>query len=154
MQLAIVSSPSGQKSLSPGRILIIKSKQFPTRYGVLLGKKSRYSSLDSVEAKHAKKTYTVLLPCDEEEIIWSEEQGSKDEEVTIEPYTDSLVMYCPRRPCAHTIGEVTEDEIIVITDEVISDVNSEAIMNDFNKRKQPRFRSVYLVFLRHIPYIQ
>ena len=141
LQLAMVSFASGQKLLTSGRIIIIRNKQFLTRYGMILNKKSQFSHLDSTRGK---TSYTVLLPCDESEIIWDEGQTEMledDSEVTVAPYTDSNEVYCPQRPCTHTIIEIREKEIIVITDQAMGDLNSEAIINDFNKRKQLRFRN-------------
>ena len=138
----MVSSQSGQKLLTTGRIIIITNKQFSTRYGMILSKKSQYSSLDS---KHGKIPYTVLLPCDHSEIIWNEEQAvmlDEDSELVVEPYTDRIEVYRPQRPCTHTIIEVREEEMLVITDQVKPNLDSEAMINDFNKRKQPRFRCV------------
>jgi hypothetical protein len=138
----MVSSPSGQKSLTSGRIVIIINKQFLTRYGMMLSKKSQFSSLDS---KHGKKSYTVLLACDHNEVIWNEEQVpmvDEDSEVIVEPYACSIEVYRPQRPSTHTIVEIREEEIVVITGQVKPNLNSEAMINDFNKRKQPRFRCV------------
>ena len=134
----MVTSLDGQKSLSSGRVIILTNKQFSTRYGMILNKKSQLSSQDS---KHGKRTYTVLITCDENEIIWNEEPNiSENSELVVEPYTDSIEIYCPERPCAHTIVEIQEDEIITITKEVKSNLNTEVMINDFKKRQQPRFR--------------
>ena len=66
----------------------------------------------------------------------------EDSEVIVEPYACSIEVYCPQRPSTHTIVEIREEEIVVITGQVKPNLNSEAMINDFNKRKQPRFRCV------------
>ena len=66
----------------------------------------------------------------------------EDSEVIVEPYACSIEVYCPQRPSTHTIVEIREEEIVVITGHVKPNLNSEAMINDFNKRKQPRFRCV------------
>jgi hypothetical protein len=107
---------------------------------MILSKKPQFSRLDS---KHGKIPYTVLLPCDESETVWDEGRTvmlEEDSEVIVEPYTDSIKLYCPQRPCTHTIVEIKEQEIVVITDKEEANLNWEAMINDFNKRKQPRFR--------------
>ncbi|XP_028393122.1 helicase SKI2W-like [Dendronephthya gigantea] len=141
LQIATVSSPSGQKLLSNGRIIIISTKQFSTRYAMILNKKSQFSSLES---KNETKTYTVLIACDQNELILSEEKGNKvgdKSEVIVEPYTDTNEIHCPQRPCAHMIIEISEGDIVVITERIKQNLNGEAMINDFNKRQQPRFRN-------------
>ena len=136
----MVSFASGKKLLTSGRIIIIRNKQFFTRYGMILNKNSQFSHRDSTRGK---ASYTVLLPCDESETIWNEGQTvmlEEDSEVIVEPYRDSIEVYCPQRPCTHTIVEIREEDIIIITNREKGDLNSEVIINDFNKRKQPRFR--------------
>lgn len=142
LQLATVSSSSGQKLLSNGRIIIVSTKQFSARYGIILSEKTQFSSLES---KHERKKYTVLIPCDQNEVIWLEETGKEPDdksEVIFEPYSAAIEIHCPQRPCAHMIIDVSEEDIIVITDQVKPSLNGEAMINDFIKRKQPRFRFV------------
>lgn len=137
-QSAVVSSSNGQKSLTAGRIIIAKTKQFSTRYAMILSKKSSYSKHDG---QREKKTYTVLLPCDANETIWCEKSTfDLDEELDVEPYCENMEIYCPQRPSSHTIVEIHDRDILVITDQVLSNLNSDAMINDFNKRQQPRFR--------------
>ena len=142
-----MTSPSGQKSLSTGRVIIIKNIQLSTRYGMILSKKPLFSARDS---QQGKKSYTILLACDQNEVYtWNEGQVLNVEgDVIVEPYTDIMHVYCPTRPCAHTIVDVREEDIVVITDHVKENLNSEAMINDFNKRKQPRFRCVYICYIK------
>lgn len=111
---------------------------------MILSKKSLFSARDS---QQGKKSYTVLLPCDQNEVyILNEGQVlNLEDDVIVEPYTDIMDVYCPQRPCAHTIFDVREEDIAVITDHVTENLNSEAMINDFNKRKQPRFRCVHML---------
>ena len=138
----MVTSANGQKSLSSGRVIIIKNTQLSTRYGMILSQKSLFSARDS---RQAKKSYTVLLPCDQNEGILNEEiMLNMEDDIIVEPYSDSMEVYCPKRPCAHTIVDVREEDIVVITDRLVKEnLNYEAMINDFNKRRQPRFRCVH-----------
>lgn len=140
----MVCSPNGKRSLTCGRMIIIRNRHVSTRYGMILSKKSQYGC-KSMDLKHDKTSYTVLVTCDSSEVIWNVPQVNDDSEMIVEPYTENVEIYCPQRPCAHNLVEVREEDILVITDNVKQNLSSEAMINDFYKRKQPRFRW-YLVF--------
>ena len=124
---------NGQKDLTPGRVIVVNSKDHLNMFGIVLTSKSL-----------RKETYTVLVICDEKDSVWTESQTASFpqedlEMIVVEPYVKHPVIFCPQRPCGHKVIDVVEKDIVAVTEKKIR-VESEAIINDYKKRQMPRFR--------------
>ena len=124
---------NGQKDLTPGRVIVVNSKDHLNMFGIVLTSKSL-----------RKETYTVLVICDEKDSVWTESQTASFpqedlEMIVVEPYVKHPVIFCPQRPCGHKVIDVVEKDIVAVTEKKIR-VESEAVINDYKKRQMPRFR--------------
>ena len=143
LQFRTISSMNGQKTLSCGRVIILNNKEYGSRFGIILNSKKPYPSDSPIRAR---KTYNVLIICDATELVWTDSKkalpNSEDIENIVQPYVKDTKVFCPDRPCCHKVIELIESDIAVITKEEMK-VKSEAIINDYNKRQQIRFRWVF-----------
>uniref|UniRef100_A0AAR2LKJ7 SKI2 homolog, superkiller viralicidic activity 2-like n=1 Tax=Pygocentrus nattereri TaxID=42514 RepID=A0AAR2LKJ7_PYGNA len=125
LQQAVMESVSGLKSLSVGRVVIVNNVQHLNALSVIL-----QVSNDSVN-----RTFTALIIC---------EKGNEEPSGAAQTNTDfrhlhNTSLFIPEGPCSHTVQKLKAQDITAITVKTLK-VIPERIIDNYNKRQQPRFR--------------
>ncbi|MEQ2261817.1 hypothetical protein XENORESO_016259, partial [Xenotaenia resolanae] len=81
------------------------------------------------------RTFTVLIICEK----GNEEVDQKGEDSTALPHLYNTALFIPEGPCSHTVQKLKLQEISAITVKTLK-VIPERIIDNYNKRLQPRFR--------------
>ncbi|XP_060045479.1 superkiller complex protein 2 isoform X1 [Erinaceus europaeus] len=126
IQRHIIESVNGLKSLSAGRVVVVKNQEHHNALGVIL----------QVSSNSASRVFTTLVLCDKHT---SQEKGPATSDV---PYPDDLVgfkLLLPEGPCDHIVAKLHPGDVAAITTKVLR-VNGEKILEDFSKRQQPKFK--------------
>ncbi|MBZ3889222.1 Helicase SKI2W [Sciurus carolinensis] len=129
IQQRIIESVNGLKSLSAGRVVVVKNREHHNALGVIL----------QVSSNSTSRIFTTLVLCDKP---LSEDPQDKDPATPDVPYPDDLVgfkLFLPEGPCDHTVAKLQPGDVAAITTKVLR-VNGEKILEDFSKRQQPKFR--------------
>ncbi|KAM3596251.1 uncharacterized protein V6R79_011106 [Siganus canaliculatus] len=124
LQRAILESVNGLKALSVGRVVVVNNKQHLNALGVIL-----QVSNDSVN-----RTFTALIICEKGN---EEREGTGDSEAF--PHLYNTALFVPEGPCSHTVQKLKLQDISGITVKTLK-VIPERIIDNYNKRQQPRFR--------------
>ena len=134
-----MASPSGQKALSVGRVVVVNNSFYCNVLGVILHTGNTSSSYMTTEGRRGdqEKVYTILVICEEDT---SYEQHSRTNRIY--QYTDSL--FRPEGKCGHRIIKVNGLDIKYITTKQLK-TDGAAILDDQRKREMPRFRYVLLL---------
>uniref|UniRef100_A0A2K6TTG7 Superkiller complex protein 2 n=1 Tax=Saimiri boliviensis boliviensis TaxID=39432 RepID=A0A2K6TTG7_SAIBB len=129
IQRHIMESVNGLKSLSAGRVVIVKNEEHHNALGVIL----------QVSSNSTSRVFTTLVLCDKSLSKDQQDSGPATPDV---PYPDDLVgfkLFLPEGPCDHTVIKLQPRDIAAITTKVLR-VNGEKILEDFSKRQQPKFK--------------
>lgn len=123
LQRAILESVNGLKALSVGRVIVVNNKQHLNALGVIL-----QVSNDSVN-----RTFTALIICEK----GNEEGEGKNNNAF--PHLFNTALFIPEGPCSHTVQRLKLQDITAITVKTLK-VIPDRIIDNYNKRQQPRFR--------------
>lgn len=129
IQRRIMESVNGLKSLSAGRVVVVKNQEYHNTLGVIL----------QVSSNSASRVFTTLVLCDKPVSEDPQERAPATPDV---PYPDDLVgfkLFLPEGPCDHTVAKLQPGDVATITTKVLR-VNGEKILEDFSKRQQPKFK--------------
>ncbi|XP_073080701.1 superkiller complex protein 2 isoform X5 [Manis javanica] len=129
VQRCIIESVNGLKSLSVGRVVVVKNQEHHSALGVIL----------QVSSNSTSRVFTTLILCDKPVSEHPQERGPATPHV---PYPDDLVgfkLLLPEGPCDHTVAKLQPGDVAAITTKVLR-VNGEKILEDFSKRQQPKFK--------------
>nr|XP_054349151.1 SKI2 subunit of superkiller complex protein isoform X2 [Pongo pygmaeus] len=129
IQRRIMESVNGLKSLSAGRVVVVKNQEHHNALGVIL----------QVSSNSTSRVFTTLVLCDKPLSQDPQNRGPATSEV---PYPDDLVgfkLFLPEGPCDHTVVKLQPGDMAAITTKVLR-VNGEKILEDFSKRQQPKFK--------------
>ncbi|XP_034560048.1 helicase SKI2W [Notolabrus celidotus] len=123
LQRAILESVNGLKALSVGRVVVVNNKQHLNALGVLL----------QVSSDSVNRTFTALIICEK----GNEEGEGKNH--TAFPHLFNTALFIPEGPCSHTVQKLKLQDITAITVKTLK-VIPDRIIDNYNKRQQPRFR--------------
>uniref|UniRef100_A0A9L0RYH3 Superkiller complex protein 2 n=1 Tax=Equus caballus TaxID=9796 RepID=A0A9L0RYH3_HORSE len=129
IQRRIIDSVNGLKSLSVGRVVVVKNQEHHNALGVIL----------QVSSNSTSRVFTTLVLCDKPMSEDPQQKGPASPDV---PYPDDLVgfkLFLPEGPCDHTVAKLQPGDVAAITTKVLR-VNGEKILEDFSKRQQPKFK--------------
>nr|XP_042122429.1 helicase SKI2W [Peromyscus maniculatus bairdii] len=130
IQRRIMESVNGLKSLSTGRVVVVKNEEHHNALGVIL----------QVSSNSASRVFTTLVLCDKP--VVSESPRDKGPATPDVPYPDDLVgfkLFLPEGPCEHTVVKLQPGDVAAISTRVLR-VSGEKISEDFSRRQQPKFR--------------
>ncbi|KAJ1068618.1 hypothetical protein K5549_011571 [Capra hircus] len=133
IQHRIIESVNGLKSLSAGRVVVVKNQEHHNALGVIL----------QVSSNSTSRVFTALVLCDKPMSEDPRERGPASPDV---PYPDDLVgfkLFLPEGPCDHTVAKLQPGDVAAITTKVLR-LNGDKILEDFSKRQQPKFKSEML----------
>uniref|UniRef100_A0A3P9DMD9 SKI2 subunit of superkiller complex n=1 Tax=Maylandia zebra TaxID=106582 RepID=A0A3P9DMD9_9CICH len=123
VQHAILESVNGLKALSVGRVIVVNNKQHLNALGVIL----------QVSSASVNRTFTALIICEK-----GNEEG-KDNDNAALPHLHNTSLFIPEGPCSHTVQKLKLQDISAITVKTLK-VIPERIIDNYNKRQQPRFK--------------
>lgn len=129
IQHRIIESVNGLKSLSAGRVVVVKNQEHHNALGVIL----------QVSSDSTSRVFTALVLCDKPVSEDPRERGPASPDV---PYPDDLVgfkLFLPEGPCDHTVAKLQPGDVAAITTKVLR-LNGDKILEDFSKRQQPKFK--------------
>uniref|UniRef100_A0A9J8BZN6 SKI2 subunit of superkiller complex n=1 Tax=Cyprinus carpio carpio TaxID=630221 RepID=A0A9J8BZN6_CYPCA len=125
LQRAVLESVNGLKALSVGRVVIVNNGQHHNALGVIL----------QVSNDAVNRMFTTLIICEKGK---EEAAGDDQSNKAFHPiYSTSL--FIPEGPCSHTVRKLKSQDISAITTRTLK-VIPERIIDNYNKRQQPRFR--------------
>ncbi|XP_070633721.1 superkiller complex protein 2-like [Bos indicus] len=129
IQHRIIESVNGLKSLSAGRVVVVKNQEHQNALGVIL----------QVSSNSTSRVFTALVLCDKPVSEEPRERGPASPDV---PYPDDLMgfkLFLPEGPCDHTVAKLQPGDVAAITTKVLQ-LNGDKILEDFSKRQQPKFK--------------
>jgi len=146
VQAAILSSPHGQRALSPGRVVTINTDEHKNALAVILRTENvsaqGYSTVQSQLVSSPKdKKFEVLVICDAEDqkSVNSAPAGALDMDDDVQPFVKRR-LFLPEGRCSHSIVQVNGSEISAITVRQVK-LDTNRIIEDHKKRMLPRFRN-------------
>lgn len=125
LQRAVLESVNGFKALSVGRVVIVNNGQHHNALGVIL----------QVSNDAVNRTFTALIICEK----GNEEAAGDDQSNKVFHPIYSTSLFIPEGPCSHTVQKLKLQDISAITTKTLK-VIPERIIDNYNKRQQPRFR--------------
>ncbi|XP_076006068.1 superkiller complex protein 2 [Genypterus blacodes] len=125
LQNAIVESVNGLKALSVGRVVVVNNKKNLNALGVIL----------QVSSDSVNRTFTALIICEK----GNEEREGNGPDAAALPHLFNMALFVPEGPCSHTVQKLKLQEISAITVKTLK-VIPDRIIDNYNKRQQPRFR--------------
>uniref|UniRef100_A0A669DWQ2 SKI2 subunit of superkiller complex n=1 Tax=Oreochromis niloticus TaxID=8128 RepID=A0A669DWQ2_ORENI len=123
VQHAILESVNGLKALSVGRVIVVNNKQHLNALGVIL----------QVSSDSVNRTFTALIICEK-----GNEEGKGNDNAAL-PHLHNMSLFIPEGPCSHTVQKLKLQDISAITVKTLK-VIPERIIDNYNKRQQPRFK--------------
>uniref|UniRef100_A0A9J8C6S9 SKI2 subunit of superkiller complex n=1 Tax=Cyprinus carpio carpio TaxID=630221 RepID=A0A9J8C6S9_CYPCA len=137
LQRAVLESVNGLKALSVGRVVIVNNGQHHNALGVIL----------QVSNDAVNRMFTTLIICEKgKEEAAGDDQSNKGEHTHTHTASHPPPnLTCPHikshheRPCSHTVRKLKSQDISAITTRTLK-VIPERIIDNYNKRQQPRFR--------------
>uniref|UniRef100_A0A3Q4N174 SKI2 subunit of superkiller complex n=1 Tax=Neolamprologus brichardi TaxID=32507 RepID=A0A3Q4N174_NEOBR len=123
VQHAILESVNGLKALSVGRVIVVNNKQHLNALGVIL----------QVSSDSVNRTFTALIICEK-----GNEEGKGNDNAAL-PHLHNTSLFIPEGPCSHTVQKLKLQDISAITVKTLK-VIPERIIDNYNKRQQPRFK--------------
>uniref|UniRef100_A0A8V8TL97 Superkiller complex protein 2 n=1 Tax=Homo sapiens TaxID=9606 RepID=A0A8V8TL97_HUMAN len=105
IQRRIMESVNGLKSLSAGRVVVVKNQEHHNALGVIL----------QVSSNSTSRVFTTLVLCDKPLSQDPQDRGPATAEV---PYPDDLVgfkLFLPEGPCDHTVVKLQPGDMAAIT---------------------------------------
>ncbi|XP_023257539.1 helicase SKI2W isoform X2 [Seriola lalandi dorsalis] len=124
LQRAILESVNGLKALSVGRVVVVNNKQHLNALGVIL----------QVSSDSVNRTFTSLIICEK-----GNEEGDGKGNNTAFPHLYNTALFIPEGSCSHTVQKLKFQDISAITMKTLK-VIPDRIIDNYNKRQQPRFR--------------
>ncbi|KAL2079886.1 hypothetical protein ACEWY4_023679 [Coilia grayii] len=125
LQEAVMESVTGLKALSVGRVVIITNSQHLNALGVIL----------QVSNDAVNRTFTTLVICEK----GNEEPTGEAQTSSSLSHLYSTTLFTPEGPCSHTVQKLKSQDISGITTKTLK-VMPERIIDNYNKRQQPRFK--------------
>ncbi|XP_026875515.2 helicase SKI2W [Electrophorus electricus] len=125
LQQAVMESMSGLKALSVGRVVVVNNAQHLNALAVIL----------QVSSDAVNRVFTVLIMCEK----GNEETKCAPEAGRGYTHLHSNRLFIPEGPCSHTVQKLKAQDITAITVKTLK-VIPERIIDNYNKRQQPRFR--------------
>ncbi|XP_068188330.1 superkiller complex protein 2 [Antennarius striatus] len=125
LQRAILDSVNGMKALSVGRVVVVNNKQHLNALGVIL----------QVSSDSVNRTFTTLIICEK----GNEECEGEGTNSNAFPHLYNTALFIPEGPCSHTVQRLKLEDISAITVKTLK-VIPDRIIDNYNKRQQPRFR--------------
>ncbi|KAK7124809.1 hypothetical protein R3I94_019012 [Phoxinus phoxinus] len=125
LQRAVLESVNGLKALSVGRVVMVNNSQHHNGLGVIL----------QVSSDAVNRTFTALIICEK----GNEESAGHDQSNKALLPIYSTALFIPEGPCSHTVQKLKLEDISAITTKTLK-VIPERIIDNYNKRQQPRFR--------------
>ena len=120
-----MSHPQTLKALSPGRVILTDTTDHHNVLAVVL-------------QTGRDRTYTVLAVCGQG--ASTDQAADQCDASTPRPLLVNQ-LYLPDGACGHRIVTLTASQITSVTTSTVK-VNGDKVINDYNKRQQPRFRWV------------
>ncbi|KAI4880050.1 hypothetical protein NFI96_019916 [Prochilodus magdalenae] len=125
LQQAVMESVNGLKALSVGRVVIINNAQHFNALSVIL----------QVSSDSVNRTFTALIICEK----GNEEPSGTSQTNSGFKHLHKTSLFIPEGPCSHTVQKLKAQDITAITVKTLK-VIPERIIDNYNKRQQPRFR--------------
>ncbi|XP_037548858.1 helicase SKI2W [Nematolebias whitei] len=126
LQRAILESVNGLKALSVGRVVVVNNKQHLNALGVIL----------QVSSDAVNRTFTALVICEK----GNEEGDGKGNDTAAFVHLQNTALFIPEGSCSHTVQKLKLQDISAITVKTLK-VIPDRIIDNYNKRQQPRFRN-------------
>uniref|UniRef100_A0A8D2KW87 Ski2 like RNA helicase n=1 Tax=Varanus komodoensis TaxID=61221 RepID=A0A8D2KW87_VARKO len=135
IQRRVTESVNGLKTLSVGRVIVVKNQEHRNALGVIL----------QVSSDTANRAFSTLVMCEKGAV---ERDSSTGKETNLPSRPDVPLpedflrsrLFLPEGPCGHTIKKLGPSDVSGITTKTLR-VNAERILEDFKKRQMPRFRN-------------
>ncbi|XP_058474761.1 helicase SKI2W [Solea solea] len=124
LQRAMLESVNGLKALSVGRVVVVNNEQHLNALGVIL----------QVSSDSVNRAFTALIICEK-----GNEEGEGKASNTSLPHLYNTALFVPEGPCSHTVQKLKFQDISGITVKTLK-VIPDRIIDNYNKRQQPRFR--------------
>ncbi|XP_056597770.1 helicase SKI2W isoform X1 [Triplophysa dalaica] len=124
LQQAVLESMNGLKALSVGRVVIVNNTQHHNALGVIL----------QVSSDSVNRTFTTLIICEK-----GNEEPTDNQSYKSTAHIYSSTLFIPEGPCSHTVQKRKLQDISAITTKTLK-VIPERIIDNYNKRLQPRFK--------------
>uniref|UniRef100_A0A8C9TTE0 SKI2 subunit of superkiller complex n=1 Tax=Scleropages formosus TaxID=113540 RepID=A0A8C9TTE0_SCLFO len=126
LQRAVMESVNGLKALSVGRVVVVNNSQHCNALGVIL----------QVSNDSTNRSFTALILCEK-----GKEEGGAEPQSSIATlqHLYNPAVFIPDGPCGHTVQKLKLQDISAITTKTLK-VIPERIIDNYNKRQQPRFR--------------
>ncbi|MFT7811344.1 helicase SKI2W [Arapaima gigas] len=126
LQRALMESVNGLKALSVGRVVVVNNLQHCNALGVIL----------QVSSDSTNRSFTALILCEK-----GKEEGGAEPQNSIATWQHlyNPALFIPDGPCGHTVQKLKLQDISAITTKTLK-VIPERIIDNYNKRQQPRFR--------------
>ncbi|XP_076864533.1 superkiller complex protein 2 [Brachyhypopomus gauderio] len=124
LQQAVMESVSGLKALSVGRVVVVNNAQHVNTLAVVL----------QVSSDAVNRTFTALIMCEK-----GKEETPGAQMGPSHTHLHSKRLFIPEGPCSHTVQKLKAQDITAITVKTLK-VIPERIIDNYNKRQQPRFR--------------
>ncbi|ROK35693.1 Helicase SKI2W [Anabarilius grahami] len=124
-QRAVLESVNGLKALSVGRVVIVNNSQHHNALGVIL----------QVSNDAVNRTFTALIICEK----GNEEAAGDNQSNKVSLHIYNTALFIPEGPCSHTVQKLKLQDISALTTKTLK-VIPERIIDNYNKRQQPRFR--------------
>uniref|UniRef100_A0AAY4E920 Uncharacterized protein n=1 Tax=Denticeps clupeoides TaxID=299321 RepID=A0AAY4E920_9TELE len=121
----VLESVNGLKALSVGRVVVVSNVQHTNALGVVL----------QVSSDAVNRAFTSLVICEK----GNEEMGGATQTSSATPHLYRTALFVPEGPCSHTVQKLKLQDISAITSKTLK-VIPERIIDNYNKRQQPRFR--------------
>uniref|UniRef100_A0AAY4E978 Uncharacterized protein n=1 Tax=Denticeps clupeoides TaxID=299321 RepID=A0AAY4E978_9TELE len=125
LQRTVLESVNGLKALSVGRVVVVSNVQHTNALGVVL----------QVSSDAVNRAFTSLVICEK----GNEEMGGATQTSSATPHLYRTALFVPEGPCSHTVQKLKLQDISAITSKTLK-VIPERIIDNYNKRQQPRFR--------------
>ncbi|XP_051727638.1 helicase SKI2W [Ctenopharyngodon idella] len=125
LQRAVLDSVNGLKALSVGRVVIVNNSQHHNALGVIL----------QVSNDAVNRTFTALIICEK----GNEEAAGDNQSNKVSLHIYNTALFIPEGPCSHTVQKLKLQDISALTTKTLK-VIPERIIDNYNKRQQPRFR--------------
>lgn len=141
LQSKMMNSPQASKFLSPGRVVVISSRDHKNALAIILQLSTSHTHL--IPVSNPSKHYTVIILSDNMQNVKAtvEKPDDRKSDILATPaaMTGRMPLFRPEGLAGHVVVNVKVVEIAVITYHVIN-VNANRVIDDYKKRQQPRFR--------------
>ncbi|XP_064407997.1 superkiller complex protein 2 isoform X2 [Latimeria chalumnae] len=129
IQKWLMESVNGLKALSVGRVVIVNTQCHQNALGVIL----------QVSTDATNRTFTTLVLCEKTPQGVDSSTQERPQVLTPENLLTTK-LFLPEGPCGHQVEKLKPKDITSIAAKTLR-INAEKIIDDFNKRQIPRFKS-------------